>query len=237
MARVRRAPVGRVPRREWWLIVYRVPTEPASRRVAVWRDLKRMGALYLQQCVCILPQMPELGEELKPILAKINSLGGEYMRFNIPQLDAADEERIIHAFRVLRANEYAEIVEECETKFTKEIEFEHFRKNYTFEEAEEIGQDLDKIRRWYSRVQARDWYGADRAREVAVWLERCEQLLVEFEQAVYQQQPTDVSAQQPLEPVDPAAPEADNSIIHLSRSRRRSATRSTASSPRGLGPQ
>ena len=49
---------GAMAEREWVLLVYRVPTEPASRRVAVWRDLKRIGALYLQQCVCILPDAP-----------------------------------------------------------------------------------------------------------------------------------------------------------------------------------
>ena len=41
--------------RQRLMLVYRIPSEPASKRVAIWRDLKRTGALYLQQCVCILP--------------------------------------------------------------------------------------------------------------------------------------------------------------------------------------
>jgi DNA-binding transcriptional regulator PaaX len=72
--------------REWVLLVYRVPTEPASRRVAVWRDLKRLGALYLQQCVCILPRLDPVYDELARISAKIPALGGEYTRFDIPKL-------------------------------------------------------------------------------------------------------------------------------------------------------
>jgi len=218
----RRATPRRPGARQWWLVVYRVPSEPASRRVAVWRDLKRIGALYLQQCVCILPQSAELGEELVPILAKIGTLGGEYIRFDIPHLDAADEQRIIQAFRKLRSNEYAEIIEECETKFVREIEFEHFRKNYTFEEAEEIAQDLDKIRRWYGRIQSRDWFGADRAQEVADWLERCQDLLVGFEEAVYRQQPSDVSDQDVGLLADALSPRPNASIIRLSQSRARS---------------
>ena len=36
--------------KQWLVLVYRIPSEPASKRVAIWRDLKRTGALYLQQC-------------------------------------------------------------------------------------------------------------------------------------------------------------------------------------------
>ena len=177
--------------RQWWLIVYRVPSEPASRRVAVWRDLKRIGALYLQQCVCILPQIPGLSDELNQLLAKIPKLGGDVMRFDLSSVDQSDEARIIEAFRALRSSEYAEIIEECETKFVKEIEFEHFRQNYTFEEAEEIEQDLEKIRRWFERVLERDWFKADRRDEVETWLGRCQGLLAKFEEEVYRRNGSD----------------------------------------------
>ena len=30
--------------------------------MAVWRDLKRIGAHYLQQCVCVVPHRPDLRE-------------------------------------------------------------------------------------------------------------------------------------------------------------------------------
>jgi hypothetical protein len=174
--------------KQWWVLVYRVPSEPASKRVGLWRDLKRTGALYLQQCVCILPDLGRNGEDLERILAKIPALGGEAIRFVVPRLDPTDQARIIQGFRDQRTSEYAEIIEECETKFTKEIEFEHFRQNYTFAEAEEIEQDLDKIRRWYERVRGRDWFQADRADEVERWLERCQELLNGFTEEVYRRQ-------------------------------------------------
>ena len=170
------------------MLIYRVPTEPASKRVGVWRDLKRLGALYLQQCACIFPNIPAVTEEVNQIAAKIPSLGGETFLLEVPRLHAEAEARIIEAFRLQRANEYAEIIEECETKFVKEVEFEHFRQNYTFEEAEEIEQDLDKIRRWYDRVRERDWFKANRRDEVELWLARCQSLLQRFEEEVYRHQ-------------------------------------------------
>ncbi|MGN6359088.1 MAG: Chromate resistance protein ChrB [Thermomicrobiales bacterium] len=186
--------------RAWVLLVYRVPTEPASKRVGVWRDLKRLGTLYLQQCVCILPAEPALLNELSRIAARIPDLGGEYTLFDIPRLQAADEERIVAAFRALRDKEYAEIIEECETKFVKEVEFEHFRQNYSFEEAEEIGQDLEKIRRWFDRIVARDWFGTSRRGDVTMWIERCQELLNEFEHEVYRRRGDDGDSDAPALP-------------------------------------
>jgi hypothetical protein len=173
------------------VLIYRVPTEPASKRVAVWRDLKRLGVLYLQQCACIFPDIPGVTDEVDQVVAKIPALGGETFLLDVPRLQPEDETRIIEAFREQRASEYAEIIEECETKFVKEIEFERFRQNYTFEEAEEIEQDLEKIRRWFERVKDRDWFKANRRDEVESWLARCQGMLARFEEDVYRHQSAD----------------------------------------------
>jgi ChrB-like protein len=180
---------------QWLVLVYRIPSEPASKRVAIWRDLKRTGALYLQQCVCILPDLGNNAEELERVMAKVTTVGGETVRFLVPRLDSGDEARIIAGFIAQRTSEYAEIIEECDTKFQKEIEFEHFRQNYTFEEVEEIEQDLDKIRHWYDRVREHDWFAADRRDEVERWIERCQKLMNGFVEEVCKRQDTDAGAQ------------------------------------------
>ena len=83
----------------WRVLIYRVPTEPASKRVAVWRDLKRLGALYLQQCVCIFPDVPGVMDEVNQVAAKIPAVGGETFLLDVPRLPPEDETRIIEAFR------------------------------------------------------------------------------------------------------------------------------------------
>src|SRR5215510_2554042 len=171
---------------QWLVLVYRVPSEPASKRVTIWRDIKRIGALYLQQCVCILPQINTLAEEVERVRSKIVDAGGESLCIDVPALRPADETKIIGDFRALRNKEYDEIIEECETKFVKEIEFERFRENYTFEEAEEIREDLDKIRRWLAKIEARDWLGADGRAKAHEKVAECERLMDEFEADVYE---------------------------------------------------
>jgi hypothetical protein len=164
----------------WLVLVYRVPSEPSSTRVAIWRDLKRIGAHYLQQCACVLPRRPDPRLAIEGVREKIGRLGGSSNLFEVPYLAPEDEASLIGGFRDLVAKQYAEIVEECETKFVKEIEFETFRQNYTFAEAEEIEQDLEKIRRWFARVRERDWFEAPGRTQVEEWIGRCAELLEGF---------------------------------------------------------
>jgi hypothetical protein len=152
----------------------------------VWRELKRLGGLYLQQAVCILPARPETVEALAAVRVRIEGLGGTSYYFEVDDLGDAQERDLVAGFRELAAKEYAEIVEECETRFVKGIEFERFRGNFTFEEAERIRQDLEKIRRWRERVMARDWFGRAGCEPVDAWLATCEERLEEFEAEVYE---------------------------------------------------
>ena len=39
----------------WIVLAYRVPNEPSRHRVALWRELRRAGALSLQQATWALP--------------------------------------------------------------------------------------------------------------------------------------------------------------------------------------
>src|SRR4029077_2611939 len=69
-----------------------------------------------------------------------------------------------------------------------EIEFETFRRNFTYEEAEEIRAEFEKICAWYDRVVKRDWFGAPNQAKAKEWLDRCETMLEEFEAKVFERQ-------------------------------------------------
>src|SRR5688500_3529454 len=147
-SRARNSASARSGTDSWLLLIYRVPSDSSRARVAVWRDLKRLGGLYVQQAVCVLPDREDLRESLDRVRARIDEMGGSSIFLILRDIEDDAHDRFVQGFRANSAKEYAEIVEECETKFFKEIEFERFRENYTFEEAEEIRQDLEKLRRW-----------------------------------------------------------------------------------------
>lgn len=168
------------------LLVYRMPPKPTAGRVAVWRLLKKVGAIYLQQSVCVFPANAEVRRDLAPILQRIVSEGGEFHLLPLRKVDSAEERKLIEQFLEQTSNHYQEIIENCEVNFTKEIEFETFRKNFTYEEAEEIRAEFEKIVAWFDRVKRRDWFGAPNMTKAKEWLQRCERMLDDFERQVFQ---------------------------------------------------
>jgi ChrB-like protein len=184
------------------LVVYRMPTKPTAGRVAVWRQLKKIGAIYLHQSVCVFPDTARTRRELEPILGRIENAAGEYHLLPLRQLTEEEHEKLVAQFVAQTGRQYEEIVENCEVNFQKEIEFETFRKNFTYEEAEEIRIEFDKICSWFAQVRERDWFGAPNQGEAKEWLGRCEKQLEEFEARVYEVQ------QRREEAAGPAAPRA-----------------------------
>jgi len=199
--------------RKFVQLVYRMPSKPTAGRVAVWRSLKKAGAVYLQDSVCVLPDMKDLRTELQGVLTRIDEYDGTYHLLPLGDLPKAEERKLVQLFVDQTSKHYAEIVENCEVDFVKEVEFEHFRKNYTYEEAEEIRMEFEKICTWFDKVQERDWFAAPNAGEARDWLRRCESLLEDFESKVFELQGGDVEeGEEPeegrLRVVPPAAEES-----------------------------
>ena len=63
--------------RRWLLIIYRIKAESSGRRTYVWRQLRQLGAVYLQQAAAVLPDRPELRVELERLGQRIRNTGGE----------------------------------------------------------------------------------------------------------------------------------------------------------------
>lgn len=154
-------------------------------RVAVWRELRRIGALPLQQAVVVLPEEGGLSDKLDAIAERVRKQGGVVYRFPLTDLSEQDRARLEGEWNALRTQEYEEIVEECETKFEREIEFEIFRENLTAAEAEEIEADLEKIKTWFERVGARDVFAVAARERAEAAIAKCERLLEDFVQRVY----------------------------------------------------
>jgi hypothetical protein len=189
----------------WHLFVYRLPTKSSSMRVAVWRELRRIGALPLQQAVVALPEDGRLSDKLDAIAERVRNQGGVVYRFVLTDMSGEDRDRLEGEWNALRTQEYEEIVEECETKFEREIEFEVFRGNLTAAEAEEIEADLEKIKTWFERVCGRDVFAVSGRGRAEAAIAKCERLLDDFVQRVYDAETEHGPSLQP--PADTTWPE------------------------------
>lgn len=61
----------------WLLFLYKVPHEPSTGRVHVWRKLRRLGAVMLHDSAWVLPEVPSNLEHLRKLAKEVVNLGGD----------------------------------------------------------------------------------------------------------------------------------------------------------------
>ena len=166
----------------WLLLVYRVPPEPTRLRSAVWRRLKSLGAIYLQNSAAALPASVAAERALRRLRSEILDMSGTAALLSCQVL--AGEQEVRAQFQAARDDEYEEIVDKCED-FLAQVQKEYVARHFTYAELEENEVDLVKLRNWLARVTERDAFGAagrDAAKEA---LARCEKTLEEYAARVY----------------------------------------------------
>jgi hypothetical protein len=176
-------PEGARPADErWLLLIYRIPPEPSRLRSAVWRRLKSLGAIYLQNSAAALPAGVGAERALRKLRSEILDMGGTAVLMSCAVLAGAQD---VHAaFQAARDDEYEEIVDRCED-FLAQVRKEHVASHYTFAELEENEVDLEKLRRWSARVRQRDVFGADGRVAAEKALAQCAQALEDYAARVY----------------------------------------------------
>jgi Protein ChrB, N-terminal len=168
----------------WLLIAYKIPPEPTSKRVALWRKLKGMGAVYLQNSVCLLPRTDDHIRQLKIIENDIGAVHGEVVILETVALDAAQEGKVLARFKAERDDAYAEFIDKCDD-FEREVAKEVTANHFTFAELEENDVDLKKLQGWLSKIEKLDFYGAQRAAEARERLKGCEGVLDDYAHKVF----------------------------------------------------
>jgi hypothetical protein len=166
----------------WLLLIYRVPAEPTRLRSTVWRRIKSLGAIYLQNSAAALPASPSAERALRRLRKEILDMSGSAVLLSCAVL--AGEAEVRAAFQAARDDEYEEIVDRCED-FLQQVSKEYAADHFTYAELEENEVDLVKLRNWFARVRERDVFGADGRQAAEKALEACARSLEDYATRVY----------------------------------------------------
>jgi hypothetical protein len=129
--------------RGWLLLLYSIPREPTAPRVAVWRKLKRLGALLLNDAAWVLPARDATREQLRWLAAEVSEAGGEALVWEA-RLALGQEEALVEQFAARVEGPYREILEELGRE----------------------GADLGALSRRYQQVVAQDYFGTELGQRV-----------------------------------------------------------------------
>ena len=90
----------------WLVLVVRVPAEPSRHRVAVWRELRRAGAVSLGQGAWIVPDAPVFAEGIARTIELAERGDGEVVVLNAAGRGEPDAARLEALFTAERHDEW-----------------------------------------------------------------------------------------------------------------------------------
>lgn len=170
---------------KWLVLFYKTPTDSSTSRVYIWRQIKKLGAIYMQDGGVILPYSKENMVNLKKLNDKIKELNGDPTILVSSFFDSEKEKAIMEEFNNTRNLEYKEVLEQC-GHFFAEIKKETEKQNFTSEELEEVEEEYEKLRNWYEKIKRRDFFRASMSERTNETLAECQHRLAEFSDRVYE---------------------------------------------------
>jgi hypothetical protein len=205
----------------WLLVTVSTAAAPASLRVYVWRRLRLLGAVYLQQSVCVLPALPAVGKEINRFADRVRRNGGTVRILGFQVTDKAEHQRLVAEFNDARNLEYSEVLERVPS-FLEELDMGRERGRSTYAEVEESEADLERFRSWLAKIAKRDYFHAAKGPEAEEAVDKYAQQLTAFEAEAFAAEGSELVAAARLDDVvdalggDPL-PTGRGSVLRTSR--------------------
>jgi len=154
----------------WLILIYHLPREPSRHRVAVWRKLKTLGALYLQDGAAVLPENDITREQLEWLQLKVREVGGEATLWEALPNTVAEDGNLVEAFCAFREEAYAEIIDAAERLR---------RKAALGADGTPFMEELGKVEREFRAERRRDYFLSPSRDKAAEALKSTRQFLLE----------------------------------------------------------
>ena len=168
----------------WLLVTASSAGATDSLRVTIWRKLRSLGALYLQQSVCVLPARPEVEREIRRLVDRVRANGGSARVLHVTFGEAGEEAQLVSELQAARDDEYGEVLERVPA-FLEELRSERARDRATYEEVEESEADLERFRSWLAKIDRRDYFGASLRADAHAAVAGCTEALEAFESEAF----------------------------------------------------
>ncbi|MFI1731133.1 Chromate resistance protein ChrB [Streptomyces acidicola] len=99
---------------EWVLLSYRMPREPSTPRIGIWRKLKRLGVAQLSDGLVALPADARTREQLEWIADEAIEAGGAASIWLARPATLAQERELATSMADARAAEYQAVIDQAQ---------------------------------------------------------------------------------------------------------------------------
>jgi len=148
----------------WLLLLYSLPTNRNTERVAVWRRLKKMGAVQIKTSTYLLPDEPAQHEQFQWLAQQIRDYGGDSTLVRAHEIEGLTRDEIVSLFNAGRDKEYVDLRKALQDFISRR------RRS----DAELTAIELERLTKQFRELRQIDFFDSTRGHEVAMLLRRAE---------------------------------------------------------------
>src|SRR5216110_2359347 len=148
----------------WLLLLYSLPTRQKTERVAVWRRLKKIGAVQIKTSTYLLPDETAQYEQFQWLAQQIRDYGGEATLVRAQEIEGLTREKVVAMFNEARAKDYVILRKALQSFVTRRQKMD----------AEEVASELERLTRQFRGIREVDFFDSARGHDIAMLLRRAE---------------------------------------------------------------
>lgn len=147
----------------WLLLLVRLPATHSAERVAIWRKLKKSGAIQIQTSTYILPDDAPRYETFQWLTQHIRDTGGDATLVRVREIEGLSNEKLIELFNAARAKEYASLREMLRPLMARPTRTSN------------LDGRLDRIRKQFREIRETDFFDSSKAKDLGMILRKLEE--------------------------------------------------------------
>jgi hypothetical protein len=148
----------------WLLLLLRLPTTQKAERVAIWRKLKKSGAIQIQTSTYVLPDEPARYEAFQWLTQEVRDAGGDATLVRAREIEGLPNNKLVALFNAARDKQYSDL-----KKVLQKLIERPKRSGSEFAAA-----DLERLTRQFREIRGVDFFDSARGHDVAMLLRRSE---------------------------------------------------------------
>ena len=148
----------------WLLLLFSLPTRQKTERVAVWRRLKKIGAVQIKTSTYLLPDQPAQYEHFQWLAQQIRDFGGDATLARVQEIEGLSNEKLIELFNRARDEEYSAIKKALHA----------FLARGKKADPETKAAELERLTRQFRAIREIDFFQSARGQDVQMLLRRAE---------------------------------------------------------------
>jgi hypothetical protein len=146
----------------WLLLLFSLPTNRNTERVAVWRRLKKLGAVQITTSTYLLPDQPAQYEQFQWLAQQIRDYDGDATLVRVQEIEGLTREKVVAIFNDARSRDYAELRKSLQGFITRQRKID----------AEIATTELERLTRQFREIRKVDFFDSPRGHDIAMLLRR-----------------------------------------------------------------